>query len=246
MNDMTPSRSSRLNASVNCLTSSPSSPRSIAISSFLALLSMTNFQGDTCHAGTAAQNSATPLGECLALRLHDSQATHRRRRMPKRSLLVIALALTATGLPITEAVAADVNVGINIGVPAPPRIVLAAPPPVVVVPNTPVSYVPSVNFNLFVYSGRDYTFHDGAWFQATTHSGPWAFIATERAPPPVVAVPVTYYKVPPGHAKRMGPPAAAPAARATSPPHRSPRHASNRRSVRAPPSVYAALSVRPC
>jgi len=136
--------------------------------------------------------------------------------MPKRSLLVIALALTATGLPITEAVAADVNVGINIGVPAPPRIVLAAPPPVVVVPNTPVSYVPSVNFNLFVYSGRYYTFHDGAWFQATSHSGPWAFIATERVPRPVVAVPVTYYKVPPGHAKKMGPPAAAPAGRAAS------------------------------
>src|SRR3989442_15840624 len=158
------------------------------------------------------------------------------------------LAVVATGLPITGAVAGDVNVGVNIGVPmpAPPRIVLPAPPPVVVVPNSPVSYVPSVNFNLFVYSGRYYTFHDGSWFFATSHSGPWAFIATERVPRPVVAVPVTYYKVPPGHAKKMGPPAAAPAARATSPPHRSPRHASNRRSVRAPPSVYAALSVRPC
>src|SRR2546428_11888162 len=214
MNDMTPSRSSRLNASVNCLTSSPSSPRSIAISSFLALLSMPNFRGARGQAGTSAQSSARRLGECLALRLHDSQATHRRRRMPKRSVLVIALALTATGLPITEAVAADVNVGINIGVPAPPRIVLAAPPPAAVVPNTAVSYVPSVNFNLFVYSGRYYTFHDRSWFQATSHSGPWAFIATERDPRPVVALPVTYYKVPPGHAKKMGPPATAPAGRA--------------------------------
>jgi len=129
--------------------------------------------------------------------------------MPKRSLLVIALALTATGFPITEAVAGDVNVGINIGIPAPPKIVLAAPPPVVVVPNTPVSYVPSVNFNLFVYSGRYYTFHDGSWFIAKTHSGPWAFIKPERVPRPVVAVPVTYYKVPPGHAKKMARPHAA-------------------------------------
>ena len=46
--------------------------------------------------------------------------------MPKRSLLVIALALTVNGFPITEAVAGDVNVGINIGLPAPPRIVLPA------------------------------------------------------------------------------------------------------------------------
>jgi hypothetical protein len=73
-----------------------------------------------------------------------------------------------------------------------------------------------VNFNLFVYSGRYYTFHDGSWFQAKSHSGPWAFIATEHVPRPVVGVPVTYYKVPPGHAKKMGPPAAAPAGRAAS------------------------------
>src|SRR3989454_10444692 len=128
------------------------------------------------------------------------------------------LAVVATGLPITGAVAGDVNVGVNIGVPmpAPPRIVLPAPPPVVVVPNTPVSYVPSVNFNLFVYSGRYYTFHDGSWFQAKSHSGPWAFIATEHVPRPVIAVPVTYYRVPPGHAKKMGPPAPAPAGRAAS------------------------------
>src|SRR2546425_2729871 len=114
-----------------------------------------------------------------------SQAKHRRRRMPKRSLLVIALALTATSFPITEAVAGDVNVGIKIGLPAPPRIVLAAPPPVVVVPNTPVSYVPSVNFNLFVYSGRYYTFYDRSWVQAKNHNRPWGFIAAEQEAQPV-------------------------------------------------------------
>jgi hypothetical protein len=121
------------------------------------------------------------------------------------------LTVVATGLPITGAVAGDVNVGINIGVPAPPKIVLPAPPAVVVVPRTPVSYVPSVNFNLFVYSGRYYTFHDGSWFYAQSHSGPWIFIATERVPRPVVAVPVTYYKIPPGHAKKMDSRAAVPA-----------------------------------
>jgi len=130
--------------------------------------------------------------------------------MRTRRLLVIALAV-ATGLSITEAGAGDVNVGVNIGVPlpAPPRIALPAPPRVVVVPNSPVSYAPSVDFNLFVYGGQYYTFHDGSWFIAKTHSGPWAFIKPERVPRPVVAVPVTYYKVPPGHAKKMARPHAA-------------------------------------
>jgi hypothetical protein len=133
--------------------------------------------------------------------------------MPKRSLLAVMLAVGATALSITGAVAGEVNVGVNIGIPVPPppRIVLSAPPPVVVVPHSPVSYVPSVNFNLFVYGGQYYTFHDGAWFHARSHSGPWVFIATERVPRPVVAVPVTYYKIPPGHAKKMERRAAAPA-----------------------------------
>jgi hypothetical protein len=125
--------------------------------------------------------------------------------MLKTNLFAVLLAVGATGLPITGAVAGEVNVGINIGVPAPPspRIVLPAPPPVVVVPHSPVSYVPSVDFNLFVYGGQYYTFHDGSWFYARSHNGPWVFIPRERVPRPVVAVPVTYYKIPPGQAKKM-------------------------------------------
>src|SRR5262245_13533699 len=113
-------------------------------------------------------------------------------------------AMAIASFPTTEAVAGDVNVGVHIGIPVPPppRIVLPAPPAVVVVPNTQVSYAPNVDFNLFVYGGRYYTFHDGSWFYATRHSGPWAFIATERVPRPVVGVPMKYYKVPPGHADR--------------------------------------------
>jgi hypothetical protein len=124
--------------------------------------------------------------------------------MPKRNWRIIALTLVMPGLSVAAASAAQVNVGVNIGVPAPPPIVLPAPPPVVVVPNSPVSYVPSVNYNLFVYSGRYYTFHDGAWFYANRHSGPWTFMPTGRVPRAVIGVPVTYYKVPPGHAKKMG------------------------------------------
>ena len=133
--------------------------------------------------------------------------------MFNRTLLALIFALVTVGLLTTEAIAGEVNVGINIGVPVPPppRIVLPAPPRVVVVPNSPVSYAPSVEFNLFVYGGHYYTFHDGSWFSAKSHSGPWVFIAPERVPRPVVGVPVTYYKIPPGHAKKMERRAAAPA-----------------------------------
>ena len=32
----------------------------------------------------------------------------------------------------------------------------------------------------------------------------WTFIGRQKVPQPVLAVPVTYYKIPPGHAKKMG------------------------------------------
>jgi hypothetical protein len=138
--------------------------------------------------------------------------------MPKRSLLALVLAAVVTGPAVNTSLAGDVNVGISIGVPPPPRIVLPAPPRVVVVPNSPVSYAPSVDFNLFVYGGRYYTFHDGSWFYAQSHSGPWVFLPPERVPRPVVGVPTTYYKIPPGHARHMARPSGAPGGHPGGPP----------------------------
>jgi hypothetical protein len=127
--------------------------------------------------------------------------------MLKTNLFAVLLAVGATGLPITGAVAGDVNVGISIGVPPPPPpIVFAAPPQLVVIPGSPVYYAPGASVNFFFHSGRYYTFHDGAWFFATKHHGPWAFIKPAHVPAPVLGVPVAYYKIPPGHAKKMGGP----------------------------------------
>jgi hypothetical protein len=67
-----------------------------------------------------------------------------------------------------------------------------------------VYYAPAVGFNLFVYGGRYYRFHEGHWFIAAAHGGPWTFIGRQTVPRPVLAVPATYYKIPPGHAKKMG------------------------------------------
>jgi len=114
--------------------------------------------------------------------------------------LASALVLT-TALSAPLVAEAGVNVNVNIGPPPPPPIIVAAPPRVVVVPGSPVSYAPDANVNLFVYGGRYYTFHEGAWFVGPKHSGPWTFIAVERVPRPVMAVPVKYYRVAPGHDK---------------------------------------------
>lgn len=119
-----------------------------------------------------------------------------------RERIVTALVVSA-GLLLGSPAHAEVNVGINIGVPAPPPVIVASPQ-LVVVPGTSVSYSPGVSFNLFVFGGRYYSLHDGVWFSAVGHGGPWVIIAPERVPRPVLAVPVTYYRIPPGHAKKMG------------------------------------------
>lgn len=101
------------------------------------------------------------------------------------------------------ALAADVHVGINIGIPAPPSIVFPAPPQLVVVPSTPaVRYAPEVDANLFFYRGRYYTLHDGAWFAAPTYSGPWGYVERVRVPRAVLVVPARYYRVPPSRMRR--------------------------------------------
>lgn len=121
--------------------------------------------------------------------------------MTDKALLILTL---TAGLLSTPPAHADVSVNIQLGTPEPPPpLVVAAPPTLVVVPGTSVYYVPSASFNLFVFGGRYYSFHNGVWFQASSHRGPWVMIAAERVPRPVLAVPVTYYKIPPGHAKKL-------------------------------------------
>lgn len=131
--------------------------------------------------------------------------------MSWRTLAVSVVTVSAAGLLNgAPAQAGDVNVGINVGVPVPPPpVVVAAPPQVVIVPGSPVYYAPAADFNLFVYQGRYYRFHEGHWFIATAHGGPWTFVVRNRVPQPVLAVPTGYYRIPPGHAKKMAGPGAA-------------------------------------
>jgi len=126
---------------------------------------------------------------------------------------VLAVAAGLSLMAASPAAADGVRIGVSVPVPAPPTVVItpprppivvAAPPQLVVVPGSPVFYAPGANINFFAYGGRHYTFHDGTWFVATAYGSPWVTIASARVPPPVLAVPVTYYKIPPGHAKKVG------------------------------------------
>jgi hypothetical protein len=110
------------------------------------------------------------------------------------------MSLLAMSLAVPFAAEAQVSVNVNVG---PPPIIFPAPPRVVLVPQTPVHYVPATTYNVFFYNGRYYSFHEGAWFLASSHAGPWAFLPAPQVPPPVLAVPVRYYKIPPGHAKKL-------------------------------------------
>jgi hypothetical protein len=125
---------------------------------------------------------------------------------------VLALAAGLSLMAASPAAADGIRIGVSVPVPAPPTrvttpprppVVVMPPPHLVVIPGSPVFYAPSASFNFFAYGGHYYTFHEGAWFVATTYGSPWVTIAPARIPRPVLAVPVTYYKSPPGHTKKM-------------------------------------------
>ena len=126
---------------------------------------------------------------------------------------ILALAAGLSLVAASPAAADGLRIGISVPVPAPPTVivtpprppvVVVAPPQLVVVPGSPVFYAPGASMNFFAYGGRYYTFHEGAWFVATTYGSPWVAVAPAKVPRPVLTVPVAYYKVPPGHAKKMG------------------------------------------
>jgi hypothetical protein len=119
---------------------------------------------------------------------------------------IVVGALVTALLGAGAVAAADVNVNVGIGVPAPPPIVVVAPPPLVVVPGVPVvSYAPALQVDVFVHQGLWYYPYGGYWYVGHSHRGPWKPIAFAAVPSAVVAVPVKYYKIPPGHLKHGGP-----------------------------------------
>jgi hypothetical protein len=122
--------------------------------------------------------------------------------LPAGLALGLALAAAATG-----PAGADPDVSVNVHVGLPPPVTLAVPPPLVLVPGLPrVSYAPSVSLDIFRVDRHWYYLHGGHWFVGPSHRGPWKIVAVGGLPAPLLAVPVGYYKVPPGHLKHHGGP----------------------------------------
>jgi hypothetical protein len=85
------------------------------------------------------------------------------------ALVVFTVGALGAGGAIAPASAADVKIGVNIGVPAP--VVVAPAPPVVVAPPPPVFVAPGAP--IYYYGNGYYTFYNGAWFVSEHHGGPW-------------------------------------------------------------------------
>lgn len=116
------------------------------------------------------------------------------------------MTLSLAGLLAASGGTAAAEVNVNIGVPAPPAIVLQAPPRLVVVPTTPaVRYAPDLPYNFFRYGGRYYTVRDDAWFVAPSYGGPWSYVELAHVPRPLRVVPVRYYRSKPGWARKGHP-----------------------------------------
>ena len=118
-----------------------------------------------------------------------------RRMIISAAVLVAALA-GAAGPAQSEV---RINLGIN----------LPGPPALVAVPDMQVMYAPGVSANYFFYGGQYYVYNNGGWYVSRQHNGPWAVVAPEYVPRPILTVPVRYYRHAPGewrHASRGGPP----------------------------------------
>ncbi len=81
----------------------------------------------------------------------------------------------------------NVQIGINLG----------TPPQLLPVPGTAVMYAPAVPGNYFFYGGQYYVFVNGAWYLSGGYNGPWVVVAPEYVPPPILGVPLGYYRVRP-------------------------------------------------
>jgi hypothetical protein len=137
--------------------------------------------------------------------------------MRQVAVLAAILAVTAAGVGLPGLAQADsvsigvqtnsMQLGINIG-PTPPPLVVVPGPAVVGPPGPPppVYTAPGLPYNYFVYQKAYYLYHDGRWFRARRHNGPWTAIAIAQVPRPILAVPVEHYRVRPSHWEHHGPP----------------------------------------
>jgi len=108
--------------------------------------------------------------------------------------LPLALLLALVTL-VPLAAAAQVHVGIDIGIHLP------GPPTFTVVPGVPVYYAAGAAANIFFYANQYWAFANGGWYSGPGWNGPWVVVGPGYVPAPILRVPVGYYRVPPPHWK---------------------------------------------
>ena len=109
---------------------------------------------------------------------------------------ILAIPVQYYKVPPPAPPGSGVNLGLN----------LPAPPQMAPVPGFPVYSAPALPYNYFMYGNVYYLFLNDQWYYAPTYNGPWTMITVAQVPPPILAVPVEYYRSPPGHWRRPGPP----------------------------------------
>ena len=140
----------------------------------------------------------------------------RRATLFARILAVAAAGLAAPGIAHADNLSvgvqtSSVSLGIHIGNTPPP--VVTVPGPVVVAapgrpapPPPPVYTAPDLPYNYFVHKKYHYLYHEGRWFRARRHNGPWTVLAIDQVPRAVLALPVQHCKVRPEGGEHHGPP----------------------------------------
>ncbi|MFZ2196971.1 MAG: hypothetical protein WAV13_04495 [Thermodesulfovibrionales bacterium] len=112
-------------------------------------------------------------------------------------LFIIAMVIIVSAiLPQAGFAEVDVNIGINVSLPA---FVFSAPPAVVFIPGTYVYAVPDVDIDIVFYHGYWYRPHMDYWYRSTSYNGPWKHIDKKVVPGVLFKLPPDYRKVPPGH-----------------------------------------------
>lgn len=112
--------------------------------------------------------------------------------------ITISLLLGAALLAAASPLAADVDINVNIGLPA---VVLDSEPELAVVPGTYIYFIFGRSDDFFFYRGYWWRPHGKKWFRATGYNGPWVVIAPRLVPAPFFRLPAGWRTLPPGHAR---------------------------------------------
>jgi hypothetical protein len=118
--------------------------------------------------------------------------------MHRSYVLPAMLACAALSAPAQVSISIglpSVNIGIN----------LPAMPELVRVPDEPVYYAPRLEVNYFFFDGLYWVLRGDDWFASSWYNGPWRRVDRYSVPPPVLRVPVRYYRRPPAYFRSWRP-----------------------------------------